>query len=166
MKKLYLIFLIAFIVVEGNWAQEIVVTENVATLKKLEERHRVNWEGSFKEAKKKASKENKPILIYFSGSDWCGPCIKLDKELFHTQKFKEFAAKNFVLYLADFPRNNDLVTKEAKKVNKELSERYGQSSFPSVIIVDADEMILGEKNGTYMTEYYYPFFNSVLKKYN
>ena len=126
---------------------------------------KVNWETSFTKALAKSKSENKPILIYFSGSDWCGPCIRLDKELFHTRKFIEFTKDKLVLYLADFPRNKDLVTKQGQQDNKRLAENYN-NSFPMVLIIDADEKILGEKRGVYMTEYYYPFFDSVLSNYN
>jgi thiol:disulfide interchange protein len=49
----------------------------------------LNWESNFKVALKKSKKEKKPILIYFTGSDWCGPCKVLDKKLFHSEKFKK-----------------------------------------------------------------------------
>ncbi|WP_442267132.1 thioredoxin family protein [Tenacibaculum sp. ZS6-P6] len=122
------------------------------------------WLPTMKEAIKKATAENKPILIYFTGSDWCGPCINLDNTLFHTEKFEKFAAENLVLYTADFPRNRDLVTKENRKINKELSHRYDQSSFPTIILINSKGEVLGRKNGAYLPEYYYTFFEEIVSQ--
>ncbi|HJO95407.1 MAG TPA: thioredoxin family protein [Victivallales bacterium] len=61
------------------------------------------WLTNWNEAKKLSAAQNKPILMDFSGSDWCGWCIKLDKEVFSKSKFKKFANKNLILFLADFP---------------------------------------------------------------
>lgn len=125
----------------------------------------LNWMPSYKEAVKKAKKEKKPLLLYFTGSDWCGPCIKLDKQLFHTEKFKNFSDENFVLYMANFPRNRDLVVKEARKTNQKLKEKHTIDSFPAIIVVDEKENVLGEKRGSYMVEYYYPFFETIVNNY-
>lgn len=129
----------------------------------VKEEIHLNWVDSYKDALKKARKEKKPLLIYFTGSDWCGPCIRLDKKLFHTQKFKDFSDENMVLYMADFPRNRDLVSKEARKYNKKLKEQHVVDSFPAIIVVDGKENVLGEKRGSYMVEYYFPFFESLIK---
>ena len=125
----------------------------------------VNWENTFEEAISKADAEDKPILIYFTGSDWCGPCKRIDENLFHTEKFTNFSNENLVLYMADFPRNRDLVTKENKKINKQLSKKYNQNSFPTMIMVDKRGNVLGRKDGTYMVDYYYTFFNSVVRDF-
>ena len=119
------------------------------------------WEQTFQIAKSKAKKENKPILIYFSGSDWCGPCIKLDKELFHTKEFVNFSKNKFILYLADFPRNKDLIPEETRKVNAKLAKKYN-NSFPSVVIINRKGKLLGERKGSYLSSSYYSFFESVL----
>lgn len=124
----------------------------------------VNWQSSFKQAVMRAKAEKKPVLIYFTGSDWCGPCKRLDKELFQTEKFKAFADKNLVLYKADYPINVDLVSPENKVTNSELSKRYSQKSFPTMIVINSKGEVLGRKNGKYMSEFYYPFFEEVIKK--
>lgn len=154
MKKISVFFLF-LLIIQVSYSQEMIVnTKDI----------QVNWEPSYEQAIQKAKEENKPVLIYFSGSDWCGPCIKLDKELFHTQKFTEYANENLILYLADFPRNKDLVTKEASINNKKLAKKY-KNSFPMVMLIDKKGKVLGEKRGSYMTEYYYTFFDTVLKKF-
>ena len=123
------------------------------------------WSPTMKAAIEKATVENKPILIYFTGSDWCGPCINLDKNLFHTEKFEEFATENLVLYAADFPRNRDLISQDNRKINKELSHRYDQSSFPTIILINSKGEVLGRKNGAYLPEYYFPFFEEIVSQY-
>ncbi len=125
----------------------------------------IEWQENFEQAIEKAASENKPILIYFTGSDWCGPCKRLDKELFHTEKFANFSNENLVLYTADSPRNRDLVSKENTKMNKKLSRKYNQTSFPTMIMVNASGSVLGRKNGSYMTDYYYPFFEDIVNTF-
>jgi len=63
-----------------------------------------NWEVSYEQALSRAAQENKPIVLVFAGSDWCAPCIKLDREIWTSEIFKAHALKNYVLYRADFPR--------------------------------------------------------------
>ncbi|SEB78017.1 Thioredoxin-related protein [Tenacibaculum sp. MAR_2009_124] len=119
------------------------------------------WESTFEIAKKRAKQERKPILIYFSGSDWCGPCIKLDNELFHTKKFQDYSKDKFILYMADFPRNKDLVSGKVSKTNKKLSKKYN-NSFPMVLVISKKGKVLGERRGSYLPDSYYSFFESVL----
>ena len=63
-----------------------------------------NWKSSFEEAKNQAIAENKNILLVFSGSDWCAPCIKLDKTVWQSAEFKKESESNWVIYKADFPK--------------------------------------------------------------
>src|SRR5262245_23175367 len=77
------------------------------------------WQQDAAKAQAQAKKENKLVLLDFTGSDWCGWCIKLKKEVFDTQEFKDYAAKNLVLVEVDFPKNKEQ-TAEQKKVNQEL----------------------------------------------
>lgn len=121
------------------------------------------WENSYKKALKKAKSEKKQVLIYFTGSDWCGPCIKLDRELFSSQKFIDLAKDNFVLYMADFPRNEDLVNENTRKVNKKLQKKFKQKSFPTLVFLNSRGREIARKKGYIITEYYYPFFYSILK---
>ncbi|MDE0839970.1 MAG: thioredoxin family protein, partial [Kiritimatiellae bacterium] len=93
-------------------------------------------------AKKLAAEKNIPILADFSGSDWCGWCVKLDKEVFQKDAFKTYAKDNVVLFLADFPHK----TKQAdavKKQNKGLAETYKVQGFPTVLLLGADGKLLG-----------------------
>jgi len=79
-----------------------------------------NWETNFEKAKTTASKEHKFILLNFSGSDWCGPCIRMHKELLENSAFQEFAHQKLVMVNADFPRQkkiNWLKTCKNKTIN-------------------------------------------------
>lgn len=94
------------------------------------------WETNFEKASAKAKAEGKHVLIDFSGSDWCGWCIKLDKEVFSQKAFKAYAEENLVLVLADFPRDTSGQSEELQKQNKALSEKFGIRGFPTIYILD------------------------------
>lgn len=94
------------------------------------------WETNFEKASAKAKAEGKHVLIDFSGSDWCGWCIKLDKEVFSQKAFKDYAEENLVLVLADFPRDTSGQSEELQKQNKALSEKFAIRGFPTVYILD------------------------------
>ncbi len=94
------------------------------------------WMTDYKAAMKKAAAEKKDMLLDFSGSDWCGWCIRLDKEVFDHKEFMEVASKDFVFVMLDFPRNKSLAP-ELKAQNEQLQKKYGQQGFPSVYLTDA-----------------------------
>ena len=96
----------------------------------------VGWLTDFQEAQRVAAAEKRPILVDFSGSDWCGWCIRLDKEVFSQAAFQEYARKNLVLFLADFPRGKELPEK-LQAQNEELAKKYGIRGFPTVLLLDA-----------------------------
>ena len=98
------------------------------------------WTTNFEAAKKTAAEKKAPILVDFSGSDWCGWCIKLDKEVFSQKEFKDFAKDNLVLFLADFPRRSSQDEK-IKKQNEELMKKYGARGFPTVLLMDAEGLV-------------------------
>jgi thioredoxin-related protein len=101
------------------------------------------WTEKYDEAVAASKKSGLPILADFTGSDWCGWCIKLHKEVFDTKEFKEWAAKNVVLLELDFPQKK--AQDEALKAkNKELSEKYKIEGFPTIVILDAEGKKLGE----------------------
>ncbi|MGY0408193.1 MAG: thioredoxin family protein [Polaribacter sp.] len=125
----------------------------------------LNWEPTFKQALKKSKKEKKPVLIYFTGSDWCGPCQMLDKNLFHTQRFKNLSDKKLILYEADNPREKDLLTPEKLKENKRLIRKYKIRAYPTLVLVNFKGKMIGYKKGLLLTEYYYPFLEAVIENY-
>jgi thioredoxin-related protein len=157
MKKVMLGFIICFFSVATNFAQE----EKIEVLDTVS----LNWSSTYKEALKKSKKEKKPVLIYFTGSDWCGPCIILDKKLFHTEKFKAIADKDLILYEADSPRNLDLISGEKLEANNDLKRKFNIRSFPTLVFVNDKGKMIGYKKGLILTEYYYPFIQSVIENY-
>lgn len=94
------------------------------------------WHTDFEKVKKAAKAEGKPILMNFSGSDWCYWCIKLEKEVFGEKAFKTYAAENLVLMLVDTP-NKSKLPEEVKKQNEKLKSEYAIRGFPTVILLDS-----------------------------
>lgn len=104
-----------------------------------------NWKTNFEEAKQEALKENKNILLVFSGSDWCAPCIKLDNVVWKSEAFKSESEKNWVVYKADFPKKKaNQLSAELTESNKKLAEKYNRNgSFPLVILLDTTGKVIG-----------------------
>lgn len=104
------------------------------------------WNTSLSEAKTIASKENKPILLVFSGSDWCALCIKLEKSVWQSDDFKKEANTGWVLVKADFPKKkNNQQSEEQKTQNKTLAEKYNKEGFfPLVVVLDKTGKVLGK----------------------
>jgi thiol-disulfide isomerase/thioredoxin len=95
------------------------------------------WTSDFEAAKKQAAAEKKDLLIDFTGSDWCGWCIKLKKEVFDEQAFKDGVKDKFVLVEIDFPQDESKLTPEVKLQNEKLQETYAVQGFPTIILADA-----------------------------
>lgn len=108
--------------------------------------HAENWITSVDQAKQTAQKENKAILLDFTGSDWCGYCIKLKQAVFDKPEFATFAAKNLVLVEVDFPHKKKLPA-EQQKANDKLMEKYKIEGYPTIVVLDADGKKLGEISG-------------------
>lgn len=104
-----------------------------------------NWKTNFEEAKSIAVKENKNILLVFSGSDWCAPCIKLDNVVWKSAEFKTESEKKWVIYKADFPKKKaNQLAPELSESNKKLAEKYNRNgSFPLVVLLDNTGKVLG-----------------------
>ena len=103
------------------------------------------WQYDFDKAKKTATAEDKPIIVVFSGSDWCAPCIKLDRNVWQSEAFKK-EASNWVLVKADFPRKkaNEL-SKEQTEHNRKLADKYNlEGSFPLVVIMDNNGKVIAK----------------------
>ena len=103
------------------------------------------WQTDFNEAQKIASEKNQKIILVFQGSDWCGPCIKLDTEIWNTNEFIEYSNNNFVLLKADFPRKKkNMLSEEQQEKNNKLAEKYNtRGFFPYVVVLDKDAAVLG-----------------------
>ena len=104
------------------------------------------WSTDAKASMAKAKKDGKLVLMDFTGSDWCGWCIKLDKEVFSEKTFKEFADKNLVLLELDYP-NQKPQSDAVKEQNKALKEKHAIEGFPTIILADADGKVLWKQVG-------------------
>jgi thioredoxin-related protein len=104
------------------------------------------WIYDMEEAKILASQQQKNILLVFSGSDWCAPCIKLDRQIWQSESFITHAEKNLVLVRADFPkRKNNQLPKELQDQNKTLAERYNNNGyFPFVLLLNSKGEVLNK----------------------
>ena len=107
------------------------------------------WHNNIQEAKQIAKKEHRHILLNFSGSDWCGPCILLRKEILDNPTFLKMADSGLVLVNADFPRmkKNQLPATQ-QRLNDQLADQYNpQGKFPLTLLLNADGKILKTWDG-------------------
>lgn len=102
------------------------------------------WETNFEKTLQTAKTEHKYVLLNFSGSDWCGPCIKLHKDFFEDKVFIAFADDQLLLVNADFPRQKkNQLAKELQKQNDHLADTYNATgSFPLTVLLTPDGMVL------------------------
>ncbi|MGI6355530.1 MAG: thioredoxin family protein [Lentisphaerae bacterium] len=101
-----------------------------------------SWLEDYAKAKAVAAEKKVPMLLNFTGSDWCRWCIKLDKEVFSQKVFNDYAEKNLVLMKIDFPMKIEQ-SEEVKAQNKKLSEEFKVRGFPTIYLVGADGQIIG-----------------------
>ena len=104
-----------------------------------------SWETSLNIAKQKSVDEHKNIVLCFSGSDWCIPCMKLEKNIWESKEFVEYSADHFVLLRADFPKKKaNALPKELQEENDKLAESYNkQGLFPLVVVLNSSGKVLG-----------------------
>src|SRR5476649_277 len=95
------------------------------------------WGDNYEKAAAQAKAENKLLLLDFTGSDWCGWCIKLDKEVFSKPEFKEYAKQNLVLVELDFPQQKPQ-TKKIKDQNGKLQSEFKIKGYPTVIVLNSE----------------------------
>ena len=101
-----------------------------------------DWETDFAKASTNASKSGLYMLLDFSGSDWCGWCMKLDEEVFSKADFKKYAKENLVCVVVDFPHQKKQ-SKKVKEQNAELAKKYGVKGYPTVIILSPEGSLAG-----------------------
>jgi thioredoxin-related protein len=109
----------------------------------------IEWTTDFNKAKTEATEKSKYILLNFSGSDWCGPCMKLKKEVLDSEAFLKFADDKLVLVRADFPRNKkNKLSPEQTKQNEVLAEKYNnEGKFPLTVLINADGKVVKTWDG-------------------
>lgn len=125
MKKMTLGLLMCWFALQGMAAEEL------------------NWLTDAPAAQAQAKKEGKLVMMDFTGSDWCGWCIKLHEEVFSKPEFAEYAKKNLVLVQVDFPHKKPQ-TEELKKANEALQEKYKIEGYPTIIVLKSDGSKAGD----------------------
>ena len=143
MKKIFLLNIL-FLTAIITYAQDSHQAANLSTDTITKE---LKWEQDFGKAQKLAKKKNKPLLIFFTGSDWCGPCKILHKDFLETEEFIKLADKELILYEADFPRRTDLVTPEQKIINYQIKNKYAIRGYPTIIILNSDGEEVARRSG-------------------
>ncbi len=108
------------------------------------------WYTDYAEAQKAARKAKKPIIMLFTGSDWCGWCIKLERQILSKDEFKTWSEKKAVLFKADFPKKKKPAAEIARQ-NETLAQKFGIQGYPSVIVTDAHGKVLGNTGYQDMT---------------
>ena len=124
-------------------AMVVACVQAQSWLKKEKEPEKTKgWIDNFEQAQKEAEAFKQPIFAFFTGSDWCGWCVRLKKEALDSKEFEKFAADNLILFEADFPRAKKISDK-VKKQNDELASKYGVRGYPTVFLLDAEGKQLG-----------------------
>ena len=108
-----------------------------------------SWETDFEKAKEAARTQHKVILLNFSGSDWCGPCIRMHDEIFESDVFTQYASDRLILLNADFPRlKKHALSKEQQRKNDLLADTYNKEGiFPLTLLLTADGKVLKKWEG-------------------
>jgi protein disulfide-isomerase len=103
----------------------------------------LNWENNLDQAIQQAKKENKAVLVNFTGSDWCIWCKRLSSEVFQQKAFEDYADENLVLVMLDFPKDKPQ-SAETQSYNQNLAQKYGIQGFPTILIFDSQGKLAGQ----------------------
>ena len=103
----------------------------------------LQWQQNYDEALRLSKESGKPVFAFFTGSDWCGWCIKLDREILSKRDMVKYLNDNFILFKADFPRRNP-PPKEVMMKNRALMAKFGVRGYPTIIITDASGNAMGK----------------------
>lgn len=101
---------------------------------------KLTWHTDLVKAIEISTKEKKPLMLFFTGSDWCGWCIRLQKEVFYMPEFIEWANDNVVLVDVDFPRNKSKQSTELQQQNNMLQQQFGIQGYPTIHFVRPDKI--------------------------
>jgi len=103
----------------------------------------LNWNDNLEKAVEQARKENKAVLVNFTGSDWCIWCKRLSAEVFQQKEFEEYAKKSLVLVMLDFPKDIQQ-SQETKEYNNKLAQKYGIQGFPTILLIDSQGNLVAQ----------------------
>lgn len=96
-----------------------------------------NWQTDYKKAQEEAKANHRLLLVDFTGSDWCGYCIRFNREVLSKAQFKDYASKNLVLLEVDFPRAKQQ-SMSLREQNQRLAEEYQIEGFPTIVVLNGD----------------------------
>jgi thioredoxin-related protein len=105
-----------------------------------------SWETNLKKAQEAAKAQNKLLFIDFTGSDWCGFCVRLDRDILSRPQFKAFANKNLVLMEVDFPRRKEQ-SAETRAQNQRLALQYNIQGFPTIVVLNGEGQTVWRYDG-------------------
>ncbi len=130
----------------------------------------LDWLTNLEVAEKISKQTSKPILMYFTGSDWCPPCVALKKDFFESPEFAT-RADRFVLVMIDYPRRIDIISEEQLAYNKKVIGKYNSNkSFPKLLVLNHSGKELGRLSGysSYSTDqdtsYHFEFVDKFSSK--
>jgi protein disulfide-isomerase len=103
----------------------------------------LKWEDNLETAIQQAKKENKAVLVNFTGSDWCIWCKRLSSEVFQQKEFEKYADESLVLVKLDFPRNIEQ-SAETQNYNRNLAQKYGIQGFPTILIFNSQGKLVAQ----------------------
>ena len=97
----------------------------------------INWFSNLEDAKTEAQIWKRPVFVNFTGSDWCGWCIKLEEEVFSKPEFIQYARDNLIMVRLDFPRSKPQPV-EIQQYNQTIAQQFGIKGFPTILLLDMD----------------------------
>ena len=128
----------------------------------------LKWNTNLEKAQKRAKKKDKPILVYFTGSDWCSPCKLLKEDFFDSSEFKELS-KKFILVEIDSPFRVDIISEKQMAYNKKVITKYNEEkTFPKLIALNYRGKVLGKVSGYSSlrdTSNYFVFIENQISKF-
>lgn len=101
----------------------------------------IQWTTDYQQAKQKSKSTNKPMVLFFTGSDWCTWCHKLEDEVLKTDAFARAAGDQFIFVKLDFPRSTRL-SPQVEAQNKQLASQFNVKGYPTVVLIDSNENVL------------------------
>jgi len=140
----------------------------ISTSYAQQEEVKLKWNTNLEKAQKRAKKKDKPILVYFTGSDWCSPCKLLKEDFFDTSKFKELS-ENFILVEIDSPFRIDIISEKQMAYNKNVIAKYNkEKTFPKLLALNHRGKVLGKVSGYSSlrdTSNYFDFIENQISKF-
>ncbi len=109
------------------------------------------WTTDFAAAQKEAEKEQKAMIVLFTGSDWCPWCVRLADEILLKKEFASAVQKDFVPVYLDFPQDDSRITPQERKANEALARKYGIRGYPTLLVMDAKGSVKGKTGYQRMT---------------